>query len=107
MIIALFRTHLRLIYVLEESDSALQRSFVQFPVEVVESPEEESIHFDPLRSNAMSKSHLAVVSGHFSEHFYEQELNMLTVIGSANAHKRFHPLLFQPQLIVKDAFHTA
>lgn len=55
----------------------------------------------------MSKSHLAVVSGHFSEHFYEQELNMLTVIGSANAHKRFHPLLFQPQLIVKDAFHTA
>ena len=107
MIIALFRTHLRLIYVLEESDSALQRSFVQFPVEVVESPEEVSIHFDPLRSNAMSKSHLAVVSGHFPEHFYEQELNMLVVIGSTNVHKRFHPLLFQPQLIVKDAFPTA
>ena len=107
MIIALFRTHLRLIYVLQKCDSALQRSLVQFPVEVVESSEEVSIHLDPLQSNTMSNSHLAIVSGHFSQHFYEQELNVLVVISSANAHKRLHPLLFQPQLIMKDAFHTA
>ena len=107
MIITLIRTHLRFTYVFQKSDSALQRSLEQFPVEVVESSEEVSIHFDPLQSNAMSKSHLAVVSGHFPEHFYEQELNMLVVIGSTNVHKHAHSLLFQPQLIMKDAFHAA